>query len=146
MANIRRRNSNRKRLVLFERLTTWINILNRRYWAVKRVKMRLEEHYVSDPVKFLQLLGAEILGSRDVQIRRANAATVEDSEKGIIEWIYAEATVCTMEWSGDSGLCAEFSAEAEFSDGYAYAKFSKLELRSILDLAREWSADPKLSI
>jgi len=146
MASIRHRNSNRKRLGLFERLITRVNILNRRYWAVKRVKMRLEERYVSDPVKFLQLLGAEILGSRDVQIRRVNAATVEDSKRGIIEWMYAEATVCTMNWSGDDGLCAEFSAEAEFSDGYTYVKFSKLEFRRILDLAREWTTDPKLSI
>jgi len=111
--------------------------LNQSRWIVKRVKMRLGERYASDPAKFLQLLGMRILRSRNAWIERMNAATVEDSEKGIIEWMYAEATVCTMDRGGDNGLCTEFRAEVEFLDDHAYVKFSKLRFYSVLDLVRD---------
>jgi len=134
MVGVRHRNPNRKRLGLVKRLNIWISSLNRRSWIAKRIKMRLGKRYASDLAKFLQLLGMRILGSRNVWIERINAATVEDSEKGVIEWMYAEVTACTMDRGSDDGLCAEFSAEAEFSDGYAYVKFSKLGFHSVLDL------------
>jgi len=136
MVSVRHRNPNQKRLGLFERLTIRIGGLNRRSRIAKKVKMKLEKPYTSDPLKFLQLLGMKILGSRDAWIKSVNAATVEDSENSVIEWMFAEATVCTMD-RGSDGLCAEFRAEAEFSGGYAYVKFSKLEFHSVIDLVRD---------
>jgi len=164
MTSVKRRNSNQKRLGLFERLTTRflsresearsettkealkmrgsplltaVSGLNQSSRIVKRVKMRLGERYASDPAKFLQLLGMKILRSRNIWIERMDVTTVEDSEKGVIEWMYGEATVCTMDRGGDDGLCTEFRAEAEFLDGHAYVKFSKLGFHSVLDLVRD---------
>jgi len=88
-------------------------------------------------LRFLQLLGVEILKSGNVQIKKMNVATIEDSEENVIEWMYVDAAVCTTnQSSGGNSLCAEFVAEAEFSDDYAYVKFSKLEFRNIPSLTK----------
>jgi len=112
-----------------------VDDLDQRQWAARRFRVKLRKQHMSDPVKFLQILGMRILRSRNVWIERMNDATVEDSENGVIEWMYADATVCTMD-RGSDGLCAEFRAEAEFLDGHAYVKFSKLGFHSVLDLVR----------